>query len=206
MLVCLHGAGSSPSLFDAWPESFPGWEIVAPDLQAGLELSTASMEDYVASAARAAVLPTPSSTVALCGWSMGGLVALIAAERLRPSALVLLEPSLPAEIVGAHPEIELVSGTFDPAEVYGRWPDDPPTRLESNLALTERRRGISVPTVSCPLLVVASGTYADSRGSPVASFYGGEFICFADLHHVSLVQDRRVRAAILDWLSGSAGD
>jgi pimeloyl-ACP methyl ester carboxylesterase len=205
VLLCLHGAGSSPSVFDAWAGSFPGWEVVAPDLQAGLELSTASMEDYVAAAIRAAARPIPSSTVALCGWSMGGLVALIATERLRPASLVVLEPSLPAEIAGVHPEFALLSGTFDPAEVYGSWPGDPPARLESSLALAERRRGISVPSVSCPLLVVASGTYPDSRGSSVASLYGGELISFSDLHHVSLVEDGRVRAAIFDWLSRALG-
>jgi pimeloyl-ACP methyl ester carboxylesterase len=201
ILVCLHGAGSCASVFDGWRASFPGWNVVAPDLQAGLELSTASMDDYVVAAVSAATLATPASEVALCGWSMGGLVALMAAERIRPAALVVLEPSLPAEIGGVHAEVPLQRGTFDPMEVYGSWPGDPPTRLESNWALAERRRGISVPSVRCPLLVVASKTYRDKRGASVADFYHGELACFPALHHVSLVTQVIVREAIFQWLS-----
>jgi len=69
------------------------------------------------------------------------------------------------------------------------------------LALSERERGISVPKVDCPLLVVVSGTYAETRGSPIADFYNGDLLSFPDLHHVSLVKDGDVRAAIADWIS-----
>ena len=48
---------------------------------------------------------------------------------------------------------------------------------------------------------VASGTYPESRGSPIADFYGAELLSFPHLHHVSLVNDGVVRAAIADWLS-----
>jgi pimeloyl-ACP methyl ester carboxylesterase len=201
IFVCLHGAGSYASVFDGWQALFPGWNIVAPDLQAGLELSTASMDDYVVSAVSAASVAAPGWEVVLCGWSMGGLVALIAAAKVRPAALVLLEPSLPAELGGVHPEVPLQAGTFDPTEVYGSWPGDPPARLESGWALAERTRGISVPSVRCPLLVVASQTYRDKRGAPVADFYHGELVCFPALHHVSLVTNMIVREAICEWLS-----
>jgi hypothetical protein len=72
---------------------------------------------------------------------------------------------------------------------------------EPMLALNQRERGMSVPTVNCPLLVVASRTYADSRASPVADFYGGEVLDFPQLHHVSLVLEVAVRTAVTDWLS-----
>ncbi len=39
----------------------------------------------------------------LCGWSMGGLVAMMIAARHRPAGLVLIEPSLPAEVAGVRP-------------------------------------------------------------------------------------------------------
>jgi pimeloyl-ACP methyl ester carboxylesterase len=205
VLVCLHGAGTFPSVFDAWTGSFPKWQVVAPDLHAGLDLSTASMRDYANAAVTAAASPVPDAIVALCGWSMGGLVALMAAPIIRPVALVLLEPSLPAELAGHLPNVPLNAGTFEPAELYGRWPEDPPTRPESSLAMGERKRGVSVPSVQCPLLVVAGKTYGDQRGSPVAAFYGGELAYFPHLHHVSLVREVAVRTTISDWLSQVRG-
>jgi pimeloyl-ACP methyl ester carboxylesterase len=205
VLVCLHGAGTFPSVFDAWQGSFPDWQVLTPDLHAGLDLSTASMKDYADVAIMEATRPVPDAVVALCGWSMGGLVALMAAPIVRPAALVLLEPSLPAELAGQDPDVPVNAGTFEPGELYGRWPDDPPTRRESSLALGERKRGISVPSVHCPLLVVASRTYGHQRGSPVAEFCGGELAYFPHLHHVSLVRDVVVRTTISDWLSRVRG-
>jgi len=189
-------------VFDAWPGSFPQWQVLTPDLHAGLDLSTASMNDYANVAVMAAAPPVPDAVVALCGWSMGGLVALMAAPIVRPDALVLLEPSLPAELAGQDPHVPMNAGTFEPAELFGRWPDDPPTRPESSLALGERKRGVSVPSVHCPLLVVAGKTYGEQRGAPVAEFYGGELAYFPHLHHVSLVREVAVRTTISDWLSG----
>jgi hypothetical protein len=110
-------------------------------------------------------------------------------------------PSLPAELQGFHPKLVPTIGTFDPADVYGAAPGDPTTRLESSFALGERRRGISVPSIAVPLLVVAGKTYPETRGGPVADFYGGDLIEFPDLHHVALVQEREVRTAIAVWLS-----
>lgn len=128
LCVCLHGAGSCPSIFETWPASLPDWEVIAPDLQAGLDLSSASMNDYADAANRAAFRSSSDARVVVCGWSMGGLVALMAAPHIRPDALILLEPSLPAEIAGTHYDVQLRDGTYDPTESYGRWPDDPPTR------------------------------------------------------------------------------
>ena len=205
LLVCLHGAGTFPSVFDAWPGSFPERQVLTPDLHAGLDLSTASMSDYANAVIMAAARPVPDAVVGLCGWSMGGLVALMAAPAVRPDALVLLEPSLPAELAGQDQNVLVKAGTFEPAELWGRWPEDPPTRPESALALSERKRGISVPSVNCPLLVVASKTYGEHRGSPVADFYGGEIVYFPHLHHVSLVREVAVRTTISDWLSRVPG-
>ena len=112
----------------------------------------------------------------------------------------VLEPSLPAELKQRRSDAAPMPGTFDPADAYGRWLGDPPTRSESSLALAERERGISVPAVPCPLLVIAGGTYRATRGRNVASLYGGDYLEFADLHHVPLVRDTRVRQAIADWV------
>ena len=34
-LILVHGATSGPWVFDHWPAAFPGYDVRAPDLQAG---------------------------------------------------------------------------------------------------------------------------------------------------------------------------
>jgi pimeloyl-ACP methyl ester carboxylesterase len=129
-ILLIHGAGSGPWVFDGWQEAFSGLVVAAVDLQDGLDPARASMQDYaqnVISAARA--LPEP---VTLCGWSMGGLVALQAVAALQPDRLILLEASAPAEVQGFDPSIELAEGTFDPEAEYGRFPPGVRARPESH--------------------------------------------------------------------------
>jgi len=157
------------------------------------------MLDYadavVAAAARTA------APAALVGWSMGGLAVLMAADRVQPSCLVLLESSPPGETQGfatAGPEIE---GTFDPEAVYGAFPVGVGSRHESLRARAERKHGISVPHVSCPTLVVTSREFEGERGDPVARLYGAERLHFPDLDHWGLVLDPRVPPPVAAYLS-----
>ena len=83
-LILVHGAGSGPWVFDGWTAAFPGVELEAIDLHAGLEVGEAAMSNYAAVVARAAdLVPRP---VGLCGWSMGGLVAMLAARQARAAS------------------------------------------------------------------------------------------------------------------------
>jgi pimeloyl-ACP methyl ester carboxylesterase len=196
--VLIHGAGSGPEVFDAWPEHFPTIRVAAVDLHEGLDTPRASMHDYADQLVRATGgLPTP---LALCGWSMGGLVALMAAGILDPTAVVLLEPSPPAEAQGFHPEIEPRDGTFDPQVVYGAFPPGARARPESLRARTERKRGISVPTLACPSLVVCGDDYPADRGHAVADLYEAELLEFHGLDHWDLVRDPRVREEVARFL------
>jgi pimeloyl-ACP methyl ester carboxylesterase len=135
-LLLVHGAGSGPWIFDAWPASFSNLDVRAVDLHEQLDISHTSMDDYADRViATAKELRTP---VSICGWSMGGLVAMLAAIRL-PTALhslMLIESSPPGEIQGFQPEQELDtrSGTFDPESVYGDFPAGVHARPESRLA------------------------------------------------------------------------
>ena len=45
-MVLIHGAGSGPWVFDEWQGDFPWIQLVAPDLQEGLDVAKASMSDY----------------------------------------------------------------------------------------------------------------------------------------------------------------
>lgn len=189
-LVFVHGAGSGPWIFEPWRRCFEGWRLELVDLQAGLDVAEASMADYAAVIERATTgVPRP---LALIGWSLGGLVVLMAADATRPDLVVLLEPSPPAEVQGFDPRLPLVPGTFDPQVAYGPFPEGVPARPESALARAERRRGISVPTLSCPSVVVYGKEFPADRGRSVAALYSSEALEFPDLDHWSLVLDRRV--------------
>ena len=88
-VLLVHGAASGPWVFDGWSPCFTGAQTEAVDLHEGLDVARASMHDYADRVAWAAeTLPRP---LAVCGWSMGGLVAMMAAPRIDPACLILLE-------------------------------------------------------------------------------------------------------------------
>lgn len=197
-LLLVHGAGSGPWIFEEWPDSFPGVTVSAVDLHAGLDVARASQADYVANVvAAAAALPRP---VALCGWSMGGLVVLQATPDVAPASVILLEPSPPREVQGFNGDVAMTAGTFEPEAIYGPFPAGIRRRPESALARAERRRGISAPSLHCPSLVIYGDEFRDERGPPVARLYGSEELYFARLDHWGLIRDRRVRDAIATYL------
>jgi pimeloyl-ACP methyl ester carboxylesterase len=198
--VLVHGAGSGPYVYDGWSAWFPGVETIAVDLHAGLDVGLASHADYAARvvvAARAATGP-----VALCGWSMGGLVVLEAAQVAKPSAVVLLEASPPAEVQG-FADTPVEDGTFDPEEVYGAFPDGMRARPESLRARGERKRGVSAPELPCPSLVVHGDDFPGDRGRELAAFYGSDLRAFPGFDHWDLVLRPEVPAAVAEWLGVS---
>lgn len=194
-LLVVHGAGSGPWVFEDWPLSFPAARFIAPDLQMELEVEGATMDDYTRRVERAAV--GAEAPLLLAGWSMGGLVAMMAADTMRPDALVLLEPSPPGEVQGfQHAGPPIRSGTFDPERVYGSFPPRVRARPESAVARSERARGISVSRLSCPSLVVSGAEYPEERGSAIAAFYGSRHLSFPTFDHWDLVLRPEVREAI----------
>ncbi len=157
------------------------------------------MADYAAVVERASArVPRP---LVLCGWSLGGLAVLMAAARARPDLVVLLEPSPPAEVQGSDPRMPLVPGTFDPEVAYGPFPEGFPARPESTVARSERKRGISVPSLPCPSVVVYGKEFPEDRGRAIAALYGSETLEFPDLGHWGLVLDRRVPQALASTIA-----
>ena len=186
-------------MFDGWADAFPQLEVEAVDLMAGLNVAEASMSNYAAVIVRAAEwLPRP---VALCGWSSGGLAAMMAARQAEADFLILLETSPPGEVQGFDESVSLHPGTFDPEETYGAFPPGMRARPESLLARGERKRGVSVPRLACPALVVYGDEFPEERGRVLAAYYGAEERAFPGLDHWDLVLDERVR----DYLSRSTG-
>jgi pimeloyl-ACP methyl ester carboxylesterase len=161
----------------------------------------AAMSNYAAVVACTANLcPAPR---ALLGWSLGGLAAMMAAERAEAERLVLLEPSPPAEVQGTH-DVAPAEGTFDPEEQYGPFPDGIRARPESLLARTERKRGISVPALPGRALVVYGEEYADERGRAVAQRYQAEELQTPVRTHWHLILDPQVRTSIANWLQADS--
>ena len=193
-LVLVHGAGSGPWVYEGWRDCFPEVTVLAIDLQAGLEVATASHADYAQIVVEAAAtLPAP---VVLCGWSMGGLVVLQAAERVRPHSVVLLEASPPAEVQGFNPDTDVAYGVFDPEVVYGTFPPGMRARPESTRARAERKRGISIPTLPCPSLVIYGDAFREERGKAIARLYSSDEFDFPGLDHWALVREPRVRMTV----------
>jgi len=155
------------------------------------------MADYAGEVERAARrAPAPRAG---CGWSMGGLVAMMAEDCF--DALVLIEPSPPAEIQGWDRQVVPLPGSFDPEETYGRFPSGIASRPESALARAERKRGISIPSLNRPSLVVFGDEFAEDRGHAIAGFFGAQALGFPGYTHWDLVLRCEVRDAILAWLS-----
>lgn len=199
-LLLVHGSGSGPWAFDGWADDFPGMEVRAVDLQEGLDLPHATVADYAAAVVRAStLLPRP---LALVGWSLGGLVSLVACVEVRPERLVLLEASPPLEVQGLRPEIVPVPGTFDPIEAGAHPSPGGAVRLESTLAMGERDRGVSVPQLppGTRLLCVAGRAYLDERAHRLAEVYGGEALDAGDVSHSQIVRSGDVRGRVAAWL------
>jgi hypothetical protein len=199
-VILVHGAGSGPWVFAGWEAAFVGVELEAVDLHAGLNVAEAAMSNYAAVVARAAdSLPRP---VALCGWSMGGLAAMLAARQAGAERLVVLEPSPPGEVQGFDATVPLEAGTFDPEQAYGPFPPGVPARPESLLARSERKRGVSVPSLPCPTLVVYGDELTNVRGTAVAGVYSTGALHVPGLDHWGLVRDGGVAALVSAWLAG----
>jgi pimeloyl-ACP methyl ester carboxylesterase len=173
-------------------------DVVPVDLHEGLDVATASMTAYAHAVVRACEAAVPP--VALCGWSMGGLVAMMAAGLTRVGALVVIEPSPPAEVQGTQ-DVPDRTGVFDPEEVYGPFPPGLRSRPESSRARADRKRGISVPRVPPRSLVVYGDEFEHDRGRALARFYGAAEAHFSGLSHWDLVLDPRVRARVFDFLA-----
>lgn len=196
----MHGAGSGPWIYADWADAFSAMQVVAVDLHEGLDVASASHDDYAnAVVAIASRSPVP---VALCGWSMGGLVVLDCATAVAPHSVIVLEPSPPAEVQGYDGDVVPRDGVFDPEAAYGRFPAGIPARPESARARAGRKRGISVPSVPCRSLVVYGDEFRQERGESVAAFYGSDTLSFPGLDHWDLVTDPRVRTGIAAWLAG----
>lgn len=155
------------------------------------------------------------------GWSMGGLVALMVAARGHARACVALAPSAPAH--RRDETVELRRGVFG-AEEYGITSDDPADQpampdldieersialeslsAESRTARDDRKAGIVIESLPCPLLVV---TGSEDRDWPRSAYDGmrlpADYVEAPGTSHWGLVLNRRALpgmvASVTAWL------
>ena len=98
-LLLIHGAGGGAWEYDAWKPvlAAAGFAVVARDLvPAPGGLAKTTFADYLAQVQAAARAVPGGGRVALVGASMGGVLAMKAAETVRPFALVLVSSVPPA--------------------------------------------------------------------------------------------------------------
>lgn len=226
-IILIHGAANSAVVWGFWQQELAGigWSSQAVDLRghgAGrpADLADTSMHDYADDVA--SVVEQLSTKPIVLGWSMGGLVAMMVAARGLASACVGLAPSMPAE--REDDTIALREGVFGPEE-YGiesrdpaqqpAMPDlDPEERMvalgslgaESRRARDERKRGIVIRSLPCPLLIVTGGEDRGWRGPTYASLdLSAEYLNVEDCSHWGLVLNRRALArlvpAVCRWMA-----
>jgi pimeloyl-ACP methyl ester carboxylesterase len=228
-IILVHGSVNSAPVWTFWQRSLAeaGWASYAIDLRghggsAPLDLSRTSMRDYAADVrALAQQLRRPP---VIMGWSMGGLVAMMAAADGVAAACVALAPSTPAR--RADPTVSLRPGEFGPEE-YGirdRNPDgqrampdlDREERIiglnslgrESRLAKDERQAGVVIESIPCPLLIV-TGT-ADTQW-PRERYHSlwlkADYLSVEGASHWGLVLNRRaldtMTPAVLRWMTNA---
>jgi pimeloyl-ACP methyl ester carboxylesterase len=226
-VILVHGAANSASVWRFWQQELGAlsWRSHAIDLRghgagASADLSSTSMRDYADDVAGWAEQLSPKPIV--IGWSMGGLVAMMVAAAGFASACVALAPSAPARQVDEH--MPLRHGAFG-SEEYGITSLDVADQpamldldaeeravalaslgLESRFARDERKRGVAIHQLRCPLLIV-TGEMEPERQPTL--YYDldlpAEYVNVEGSSHWGLVLNRRALArtvpAVSRWMA-----
>ncbi len=223
-IVLIHGAANSAEVWKFWQLELAsqGWTSHAIDLRGHgksgqQDLSQTSMRDYETDV-RTVINDLQDAPVVI-GWSMGGLIAMMVAASGDAKACIALAPSMPA--TARDSSVPLRYGEFGPEEygIVGDDPGDQPAMLdldleerkialssgakESRLARDERKAGIVLGSLLCPLLIV---TGTEDTAWPLARYDGlwleADFQSVEGASHWGLVQNRRILGSTVDRVVG----
>ena len=224
-ILLVHGSANSSIVWRYWQQALAclGWSSYAIDLRGHGKspgsVDGATMWDYANDVLY--VANQLQEIPVVMGWSMGGLVAMMVAYRGMARACVGLAPSLPT--VRREDGFKIRRGVFGPEE-YGitskdinNQPTMPDLNLEerqialesvspeSRTARDERKAGIVLKSLPCPLLVV---TGDEDRSWPRSTYenmhLSAEYLNSPGSSHWGLVLNRRslpnLSTRVSDWL------
>ena len=208
VVVMIHGAGGGGWEYDRWRPVFEraGWRVVARDLvPAKAGLAATRFEDYLRQVL--SWVPKRHGRLVIVGASMGGVLALKAAETLHPDAVVLVDSVPPAGVGGwrkgkPYPAIiRWKNGPLkdtrdampdsDEATILWAWPR---WRDESGEVLNQIAKGIPARPPACPTLVVLGEDDTDvpyATGLAIAEWAGADIQAYASTSHVGPLMGRR---------------
>lgn len=217
--VMIHGAGGGGWEYDYWKPVFEkaGWKVIARDLvpvRQGLAKTT--FDDYTAQVK--SWVPKHKRLV-LIGASMGGPLALKAAEALKPDAIILVNPA-PIAGLGVSrsakkfpPVVRWANGPFkDTVDsmpdsdlatqewAWKRWRD------ESGAVMTTLRAGVKVQRPACSVLVMIGEDDTDvppKASKALAQWARADVKSYYKTSHVGPLMGRKATSIASDavkWL------
>lgn len=234
-IVLVHGSWGSSAMWMGYTQylSQKGWYVYALDLrghgQSEGAVEGATTEDYATDVIQAVKEHNLQNPIVI-GHSMGGLVALMYARDNGAKAVVAIDSSPTKEVQGEGEKKEYPAAyspmdagmPADPMEVMKALPDIPQEKLmkmkemlgmESGVARSERKLGISVPKekLSMPVLFVG-GELGESvpfgisikTAQAMADYYGKDVIEIKGATHPGILIGEHAMEAVSqieDWLS-----
>lgn len=220
-VVMIHGAGGGGWEYDLWKPVFEkaGWKVVNKDLvPVNGDYAKTEFEDYL----RQVLTWTPKSgRVVLVGASMGGILAIKAAEIERVDAVVLVNSTTPKGVGPARnpgapvpPIMRWANGPLKDTEdampdsdrktilwAWKRWRD------ESGAVMNSIRSGINAHPPKCPTLCVLATADTDvpfARGVALADWAKADVFTYRGMSHVGPLMSTRateVAQSVLHWLA-----
>ncbi|MBI5004183.1 alpha/beta hydrolase [Candidatus Kaiserbacteria bacterium] len=226
-LVLIHGSWGSSAMWMGYTQflSMKGFDVYAPDLRGHGKsegaLAGATMSDYVADVVRA-VADHGLKDPVVVGHSMGGLIALMYAAEYGAKAVIAIDPSPSKEVQGegVHKDYLAIYSPMDagmpadPMEVMKALPDIPQEMLmkmkdmlgmESGVARSERKLGISIPKEKLPMpILFVGGELGESvpfgigikTARAMADFYGKEVLEIKGATHPGILIGEHAMEAV----------
>ncbi len=209
--VMIHGAGGGGWEYRFWKPAFEraGWQVIAPDLvPAKGGLKQTKFTDYVDQVI--SWVPKKHGKVVLIGASLGGILALKAAERIKPGAVILINGVSPAGVDPAKrksdPIPDVIRWANGPLkDTRDAMPDSdeatilwahPQWRDESGSVLRTTRAGVKTTPPTCPVLVVIGTKDTDippATSRATATWARADVFEYANTSHVGPLLGRRAK-------------
>jgi pimeloyl-ACP methyl ester carboxylesterase len=225
-VVLIHGAGGGAWEYDKWkPILSHHWLVRAKDLQpAAGGLAKTTLGDYVDQVTAPELSFGGRAKLVLVGASMGGILALRAAETMKPDAIVLINSVPPAAIDRPKTSriipdvVRWANGPLkDTREAmpdsdektiqwaHKRWRD------ESGAVMRELANGVKVEKPKCPVLIILSDKDTDvphKYGLELAKLWGADVKVFEGMSHVGPLLSTRaeeVAKYVVQWMDRKTG-